>query len=283
MATKAHCAYCFESLVASFEKRQPLSLSQVEQLWTEQYGEEEDDITDVDGEDEPEPSPSRVPAISRLVNSVTPKSNSSSSSLTSRSTQNSASTQASTSSSRTSLSSRSNISPSDSYPLFVTWNTISPRSHQKSLRGCIGTFKPLPLEEGLADYALTSAFEDSRFPPIPSSQLSQLQCCVTLLTNFSNPTHDIMAWEVGKHGIRIIFTYQGRKLGATYLPDVAKEQGWTKEEALVSLMRKAGWSGRKDDWRKVAAGMELVTYEGKKVDLSYAEFKEWSDKIRVKA
>ncbi|KAG9554793.1 hypothetical protein KCU61_g3299, partial [Aureobasidium melanogenum] len=282
MATKAHCAYCFESLVASFERRQPLSLSQVEQLWTEHYGEEEDDdITDVDGEDESEPSTSRVPAISRLLNTDTPTSNSSSSSLTSRSTQNSTSTQASTSSSRTSLSSRSNISPSDSYPLFVTWNTISPRSGQKSLRGCIGTFKPLPLEQGLADYALTSAFEDSRFPPIPSSQLPQLQCCVTLLTNFSNPTRDIMAWEIGKHGIRISFTYQGRKLGATYLPDVAKEQGWTKEEALISLMRKAGWSGRKDDWRKVAAAMELVTYEGKKVDLSYAEFKEWSDKVRA--
>lgn len=90
-----------------------------------------------------------------------------------------------------------------------------------------------------------------------------------------------MAWEVGKHGIRISFVYQGRKLGATYLPDVAKEQGWTKEEALVSLMRKAGWSGRKDEWRKVAANMELVTYEGKKVDLGYAEFKEWREKVSV--
>jgi AMMECR1 domain-containing protein len=87
-----------------------------------------------------------------------------------------------------------------------------------------------------------------------------------------------MAWEVGKHGIRISFSYHGRKLGATYLPDVAKEQGWTKEEALISLMRKAGWSGRKDEWRKVAAGMELVTYEGKAVSLGYAEFKERTEK-----
>ncbi|KAI4751693.1 hypothetical protein E4T52_15887 [Aureobasidium sp. EXF-3400] len=273
MATKVHCAYCFESLVASFERRKPLSLSQIEELWTE----EEDGTTEVD--DEPDSSTSRVPAISRLLNSGTPTSNSSSSSLTSRSTSASTSTPASTSSSRTSLSSRSNISPSDSYPLFVTWNTVSPRSGQKSLRGCIGTFAAQPLEKGLADYALTSAFEDTRFPPIPMSQLPQLQCCVTLLTNFSNPTRDILAWEVGKHGVRISFTYQGRKLGATYLPDVAKEQGWTKEEALVSLMRKAGWSGRKDEWRKVAAGMELVTYEGKKVDLEYAEFKEWRGKV----
>ncbi|KAI4843024.1 hypothetical protein E4T44_06974 [Aureobasidium sp. EXF-8845] len=272
MATKAHCAYCFEALVASYERRKPLSLSQVEDLWAEQSGTEEEDGTTY-AHDDLNSTTSRVPALSRLLNSDTPTTNSSSSSLTSPSTQ------ASTPSSRTSLSSGSNISPSDSYPLFVTWNTVSPRSGQKSLRGCIGTFAPLPLEKGLADYALTSAFEDTRFSPIPSSELPRLQCCVTLLTNFSNPTRDIMAWEVGKHGIRISFPYQGRKLGATYLPDVAREQGWTKEEALVSLMRKAGWSGRKDEWRKVAAGMELVTYEGKKVDLEYAEFKQWREKI----
>ncbi|THY79977.1 hypothetical protein D6C95_09736 [Aureobasidium pullulans] len=271
MATQAHCAFCFESLVASFEGRQPLPLPQLEELWTEHVGIQEEDPEDADGE-----STSRAPAISRLLSSVTPTSNSSSSSLTSKSTSKSTSTQASTSSSRTSLSSHSAVDPNDPYPLFVTWNTISSRNGSKALRGCIGTFKPLPLEKGLHEYALTAAFEDHRFPPIASSQLSQLQCCVTLLTNFSSPTRDIMAWEIGKHGIRISFTHHGQKLGATYLPDVAKEQGWTKEEALVSLLRKAGWSGRKDEWRKLS-NLELVTYEGKKVDLSYAEFKEWRD------
>lgn len=85
-----------------------------------------------------------------------------------------------------------------------------------------------------------------------------------------------MDWTIGTHGIRISFNYRGRRLGATYLPDVALEQGWTKEEALVSLMRKAGWSGSKTEWRDVA-GLELVRYEGKKVDLVYEEFKEFRD------
>ena len=40
------------------------------------------------------------------------------------------------------------------YPLFVTWNTLS-RSGDKRLRGCIGTFESLDLEEGLGSYALT--------------------------------------------------------------------------------------------------------------------------------
>lgn len=99
---------------------------------------------------------------------------------------------------------------------------------------------------------------------------------MTLLTNFSKPTRDPLDWVVGKHGIRISFSYHGRRYGATYLPDVAKEQGWTKEEALESLVRKAGWSGRKGDWRTVQ-NLELVRYEGKKVSLGYGNYKDWRD------
>lgn len=84
-----------------------------------------------------------------------------------------------------------------------------------------------------------------------------------------------MDWEIGTHGLRISFTYHGRRYGSTYLPDVAKEQGWTKEETLVSLMRKAGWSGRKDDWCKVE--LNVVRYQGRQVRLSYREWMEWRE------
>jgi AMMECR1 domain-containing protein len=40
--------------------------------------------------------------------------------------------------------------------LFVTWNLVS--SGGKKLRGCIGTFEPLPLARGLKSYALTAYF-----------------------------------------------------------------------------------------------------------------------------
>lgn len=40
-------------------------------------------------------------------------------------------------------------------------------------------------------------------------------------------------------------------------------------------MRKAGWSGRKDDWQKV--GLKVVRYQGKKVSLRYDEWKAWRD------
>jgi uncharacterized protein (TIGR00296 family) len=162
----------------------------------------------------------------------------------------------------------------EAHPLFVTWNTISRGSHERRLRGCIGTFEPLSLSTGLSSYALTSAFDDTRFAPISKRELPSLECAVTLLTNFES-VEDPMDWEVGAHGLRISFTDKGRRYGSTYLPDVAREQGWTKEETLVSLMRKAGWGGRKSEWRNVK--IKVVRYQGKKVSLGWDEWKAWRD------
>ena len=105
------------------------------------------------------------------------------------------------------------------------------------------------------------------------SELPSLATAVTLLTNFTpalNPTD----WELGTHGIRISFSHHGKRYGATYLPEVAVEQGWTKEQTIVSLMRKAGWVGRSADWRKVQ-DIRVVKYQGKKAGVSYREFREW--------
>lgn len=126
---------------------------------------------------------------------------------------------------------------------------------------------------------LCSAFEDVRFHPIPSSLLPSLSTDVTLLTNFSTPSTDPMDWTLGAHGLRISFSQNGRRFGATYLPDVAKEQGWTKEETLISLMRKAGWNGSSSSWQRTwrDGKGELVRYEGQRIGLGYAEWKEWRD------
>ena len=57
----------------------------------------------------------------------------------------------------------------------MTWNTRSSRPGRPSrLRGCIGTFEPQPLREGLAEYALISAFRDTRFRRIEEDELESL-------------------------------------------------------------------------------------------------------------
>jgi uncharacterized protein (TIGR00296 family) len=159
-------------------------------------------------------------------------------------------------------------------PLFVTWNTLSPRTGRASLRGCIGTFQAEELDEGLSSYAITSAIEDTRFRPVSKKELPTLQVVVTLLTDFEE-CDDAMDWVLGTHGLRISFTYRGGRYGSTYLPDVAPEQGWNKEETLVSLMRKAGWDGPKHSWQDVP--LKVVRYQGKKQKLGYQEYKDWRD------
>jgi AMMECR1 domain-containing protein len=103
--------------------------------------------------------------------------------------------------------------------------------------------------------------------------LSSLECQVTLLTNFE-PISDPMDWEIGTHGLRISFIHNNRRYGATYLPDVAREQGWTKEETMVSLMRKGGWNGRSSEWRGVKE-LKVIRYQGYRETLEYKTWREW--------
>jgi AMMECR1 domain-containing protein len=94
---------------------------------------------------------------------------------------------------------------------------------------------------------------------------------VTLLTDFE-PASSPMDWTIGTHGLQIDFVYHNRRMGATYLPDVPAEQGWTKEETLMSLMRKAGWTGRRDTWRSV--DLKVTRYQGSKATVSWGEYQE---------
>ncbi|KAG4305805.1 hypothetical protein PORY_000715 [Pneumocystis oryctolagi] len=154
------------------------------------------------------------------------------------------------------------------FPLFVTWNIISSSGH-KSLRGCIGTFKPLPLKHGLHSYALTSALNDSRFPPISEEEVPFLECSVTLLTNFET-IEDPLDWIIGLHGLQISFVYKNKHMSATYLPCVAEEQNWTKEETLSNLLIKAGVNERVFNWRQI--NMKVTRYQGSKAECTYDEY-----------
>lgn len=101
-----------------------------------------------------------------------------------------------------------------------------------------------------------------------------------------------MDWTLGTHGIRISFIYRGRRYGATFLPDVAVEQGWSKEETVESLMRKAGWDGGSSGvarrllrtgsssshsakpWEQVS-DFRTVRYQGHKASADYEDWQEW--------
>ena len=57
---------------------------------------------------------------------------------------------------------------------------------------------------------------------------------------------------------------------ATYLPEVASEQGWDCHEAVVSLIRKSGYQGVISE--ELLKDVETTKYQSSKQRLTYAEY-----------
>lgn len=289
MATVEHCLYCFEALSAELENRpDPLSLTDVQKSYAAYLTALQSQQPTAAATTTTEPSSAKkIPALARLAAAAN-NNNSSSSSLaaTEDSNNSSASSSTSLSTAATSLSPapppRERVADPDAeYPLFVTWDKLHAPSGEYHLRGCIGTFSASsPLSATLSEYALISALHDTRFSRVAPRELPQLRASVTLLTNFEDCA-GVDDWVVGEHGIRISFRDAARRYGATYLPSVAPEQGWGKEETMASLMRKAGWTGKglEGNWRAVAerCGMSVERYRGDKEEVGWEEFKQWRD------
>lgn len=120
------------------------------------------------------------------------------------------------------------------------------------LRGCIGRFQPAdPLWKVVRQMAQSAAFHDTRFRPVELNELKSIEIEISVLTPLKR-IHSIDEFKLGEQGIYIIKGYRS----GTFLPQVAQETGWGKEEFLGHCARdKAGlgWDGWKD--------AELYTYE----------------------
>lgn len=116
--------------------------------------------------------------------------------------------------------------------------------------------------------AFFSALQDRRFSPITLSEIPSLTCGVSLLTNFEI-ADNYLDWEIGTHGIWIEFIQtNGEKETATYLPEVMKNQGWTKEEAIKSLLRKGGFYGPVTRQYCIIS-ITLTRYQSQKLEQPY--------------
>ncbi|WWD09731.1 hypothetical protein V865_007859 [Kwoniella europaea PYCC6329] len=166
----------------------------------------------------------------------------------------------------------------EKYALFVTWNTTSHlRSNKKpALRGCIGNFTPMKLADGLREYALVSALEDHRFSPIKASELPHLSCNVSLLTPMT-PISSPLDWTPGEHGIHISFPHPSahRPLSATYLPEICADQGWTKEETVLSAIQKAGYKHKVVVGDVVWQSLKVKIYGSEKATTTWEAYVEW--------
>ncbi|KAF1743059.1 hypothetical protein MXB_4648 [Myxobolus squamalis] len=156
--------------------------------------------------------------------------------------------------------------PQCSTPLFVSW-----RSTNRKLRGCIGTFKPDRFQSDLIYYAVASAVYDTRFPPIQYSEISNLECSVSVLVCFEVCT-TYQDWMIGTHGVQITFKQSNRDYSATYLPDVPIEQGWDHYKTIHSLIRKSGYQGPICHF--FLRSVKIIRYNSVKASATYQDYLE---------
>lgn len=105
------------------------------------------------------------------------------------------------------------------------------------LRGCIGSFEPSePLYKVIQEMAIAAATEDTRFLPVTLQELKEIKIEISVMT----PKKQIDNWQKIQLGKQGVVVRKGRQSG-TFLPQVATETGWSKEEFLSQLCsQKAG-------------------------------------------
>ena len=103
-------------------------------------------------------------------------------------------------------------------------------------RGCVGHLvEDMPLEKVVGWASLQAAFNDPRFTPLEESEWREVEIEISVLT----PAKGIKGPEeivVGRDGVLM----EKDGTGAVFLPQVATEQRWSRDQMLDNLCLKAG-------------------------------------------
>lgn len=124
------------------------------------------------------------------------------------------------------------------------------------LRGCIGNMVGRgPLYLTVRDMAVEAATGDPRFAAVELPELKDIEIEVSVLSPMER-LDSADKIELGKHGVLI---RRGGRSGV-FLPQVATETGWTKEEFLSNLCaHKAGLPA--DAWKDKSTEIYIYTAE----------------------
>jgi AmmeMemoRadiSam system protein B/AmmeMemoRadiSam system protein A len=123
-----------------------------------------------------------------------------------------------------------------------------------ALRGCIGNIiGQEPLYETVRDMAVAAASQDPRFSPLTAAELKDIDLEISVLSQ-PRRVKDASEIQLGRDGVIVS---EGGHQGV-FLPQVADETGWSKEEFLSQLCsQKAGLPP--DAWKDPDTALYVFT------------------------
>ena len=124
------------------------------------------------------------------------------------------------------------------------------------LRGCIGHMQGTQsLYLTVRDMAIEAATGDPRFPKVESNELKDIEIEISVLS----PLEKVDSADKIEMGVHGVIVKRGFSSGV-FLPQVAKETGWSKEEFLSNLCaHKAGLPA--DAWKDPSTELYIFTAE----------------------
>ncbi len=131
---------------------------------------------------------------------------------------------------------------------------VTLRKHGE-LRGCIGNLVgQQPLYLTVRDMAVEAAIDDPRFSPLKQGELKDIDIEISALS----PLKRIASADEIKMGIDGVLLRRGFNSGV-FLPQVAIETGWSKEDFLSNLCHKAGLPAT--SWKDKTTEINVFTAE----------------------
>lgn len=124
-----------------------------------------------------------------------------------------------------------------------------------NLRGCIGNIFPYQtMCQSVIRNTINASLYDRRFLPVNNSELNDIEIEISVLSKIEK-IKSYLNFENGLHGIII----KRQDASAVFLPQVANEQNWSRNETLSHLCVKAGLS--KDAWKNSEMEFSVFTAE----------------------
>ncbi len=98
-----------------------------------------------------------------------------------------------------------------------------------------------------------------------------MTCTVSLLCCFERAA-SWLDWTIGQHGLIVEFADPGDlcKRNATFLPEIAEQEGWSQQHTIDALISKSGFGGAITS--QLRESLKVIRYESTLASLTHDQY-----------